>query len=402
MRRRSEDESRSDLQVRLQARRGAIEQAALTRVFAIAPPAGADPTYLEGLRASVPVAIDYALEAAVFGEERTPPPPPALRAQARLAARHGVGLDVVLRRYLAGYTLVVEFVATEAERAGLLDGATTATLLQRTSAAFDRLLAEVSREHDHEAASQNRSLERQRTERIERLLAGELVDTSGFAYDFEKHHVGLAAGGGDAAGTIAACAKDLDCRLLLGRPDEATLWAWLETGRPLDPADVEEALSASDGADATVALGEPAQGLGGWRLTHHQAAAALPVALRRGIRAVRYADVVLLAAALQDNLLTESLRQLYLRPLEQGRDGGRVAHETLRAYFAADRNVSSAASALGVTRKTVNARLQAVEVRIGRQLSHCAAELEMALRLDEIGGSADVQRDTWARSPHFA
>src|SRR4029077_15954907 len=101
-------------------------------------------------------------------------------------------------------------------------------------------------------------------------------------------------------------------------------------------------------AEVALAIGEPAEGLAGWRQSHRQGAAAFNVARRRWKPIVRYADVALLASAMQDELLVSSLRQLYLEPLEAERDGGRVARETLRAYFGTERNVSSAAAALGV------------------------------------------------------
>ena len=92
---------------------------------------------------------------------------------------------------------------------------------------------------------------------------------------------------------------------------------------------------------------------------------------------------------MQDELLASSLRKLYLEPLEAERDGGEVARETLRAYFAADRNVSSAAAILDVERRTVSNRLRSIEQRLGRQLSSCAVELSIALRLEQLlaGGS---------------
>jgi DNA-binding PucR family transcriptional regulator len=98
---------------------------------------------------------------------------------------------------------------------------------------------------------------------------------------------------------------------------------------------------------------------------------------------VRYADVALLAAVAGDDLIAGSLRQLYLAPLERARDGGKVSRETLRAYFAAERNVSSTAAALGVDRRTVRNRLGAIEDLLGRPLKGAEADLEIALRLDD-------------------
>jgi hypothetical protein len=99
---------------------------------------------------------------------------------------------------------------------------------------------------------------------------------------------------------------------------------------------------------------------------------------------VRYGDVALLASMLCDDLLSTSLRQLYLDPLKGERDGGKVARKTLRAYFSARRNVSSTAAALGVSRRTIGNRLHAIEERLGRELDSSAAELEAVLRLEEL------------------
>jgi DNA-binding PucR family transcriptional regulator len=137
-----------------------------------------------------------------------------------------------------------------------------------------------------------------------------------------------------------------------------------------------------------LALGEPARGIEGWRLTHRQAQAALVVALRRGGRErmtlTRYADVALLASALKDEALARALIDIYLSPLEDSRNSGPMLRETLRAYLAAERSVSSTAAALGVVRKTVESRLRTAEEKIGRTLHPCPAELEVALLLDEL------------------
>jgi DNA-binding PucR family transcriptional regulator len=81
------------------------------------------------------------------------------------------------------------------------------------------------------------------------------------------------------------------------------------------------------------------------------------------------------------------LRRNYLAPLESDRDGGTAAKNTLRAYFAAAGNVSSSAAALGVSRQTVRSRVTAIEDRLGRPLETASAEIQTALRLDEIDES---------------
>jgi DNA-binding PucR family transcriptional regulator len=116
------------------------------------------------------------------------------------------------------------------------------------------------------------------------------------------------------------------------------------------------------------------------------------VAWRSPHTVVRYADVALLAAMLQDDLLADSLRQLYLTPLEDERDGGAALRETLRAYLATGSSISSAAMKLKVNRRTVRNRLVKVEEKVGRPLHTALADLETALRLQEFDASRATPR----------
>lgn len=374
-------EARVLLRARLEDRRPELSEAIGARIYAISDSDVADPVYLEGLRESVSVALDYALESIERGEEHAPPIPPALRAQARMAARSGIGLDTVLRRYFAGYTLLADFIAAEVD-AGRLPG----QLLQVPAATlFDRLLAAVSEEWAREKASCPDSSEQRHTERIERLLAGEVIDTAAIGYEFGGDHIGLVASGRGAEAAARRLAGSLGYRLLLVRRGEGHVWAWLGCHQSVDSADVERLISSTVEGQVTFALGEPAKGLAGWRLTYRQAAATLPIALRRNGRVTRYADVATLATMLQDDVLIASLRQLYLARLDDDRDHGVASRETLRAYFAADCNVSSAAAALGLSRHTVARRLQTIEERLDRPLTSCKFELDAALRLEKLG-----------------
>jgi len=383
------EQARAELSARLRGRQAEIEQAILTRAYAVSETSSdspelesLDPAYLQGLRSAAAAAVDYALEVIERGEERASSPPPILLTQARLAARHGVGLDTVLRRYSAGYVLISDFLVEEAERSGLRG--TFLQRLLRSQAALDRLLAALSEEYAREERERPGTTEQRRAERIERLLAGEPIDTAELGYEFDVHHLAAIASGPGADNALRELAASVDCRLLTACRGDETLWAWLGARRALDPEELKRHASANWPEGATLAVGEPAQGLSGWRLSHRQAKAALTVAQRGPEPFVRYADVALLASVLQDDLLATSLRKLYLEPLEAERDGGEVAIETLRAYFAAERNVSSAAVVLGVKRHTVTNRLRVVEEAIGRSLSDCGPELEATLRLEQL------------------
>jgi hypothetical protein len=358
-----------------------IETALATRVYAISAPAEiADPDYLEGLRHSLTTAFDHTLAALQVGEQRAPEVPPALLVQARMAARTGVSLDIVLRRYFAGYALLSEFIIAEAEDGGLLQGTALTQLLFGQAAVFDRLVAAVSEEHAREAACRPASSEERRAERVRRLLDGELIDTSELGYDLEVWHTAVIAQGSGSSSGIRKLAAALDASLLLVSGEPAEAWVWLGSRRPL-AADLQRLCRSTSSPAARLAIGEAAAGVDGWRLTHRQARAALSVAKRTGDRIARYADVALLASMIQDDLLLTSLRGLYLEPLQGEADGGEALCAALSAYFRSGRNASSAAAALGVNRRTLSKRLRTVEEILGRPLDSVAAEIEAALRL---------------------
>lgn len=377
------EEARAALFARLRARGAEIEEAIVTRVFALADPSPAvAPEHAEGLRSAVRIALDHGLAGIERGEWRPPPIPPLLFDQVRFAARSGIRLDTVLRCYFAGYMLLGDFLTREAEEDSSLQGPPLSRLLRDLAILFDRLLAAVGEEHTREAQRRTISVQQRRAELVRWLLDGELVDAAELAYDFEAHHIAAIAKGPRAPEAFRDVADRLDRRLLLLGREGGIVWAWLGGRRLLDFDELERCICSDWPPQVSLAFGEPAQGLAGWRLTHRQAKAALPIASRSQSRFVRYADIALLASMLKDDLLATSLRKLYLAPLARERDGGEALRETLRAYFATGRHISSTASALGTSRQTVAKRLRTVEERLSRPLDVCGADLEAALRLE--------------------
>jgi hypothetical protein len=225
---------------------------------------------------------------------------------------------------------------------------------------------------------------RRRAERVEKLLVGESLDTSRLSYDFDLHHIGLIAAGPGAEDVVDEMAGVSELPRLLARPEEGVIWGWFGRREGFEQVDLEAIVPSGESTDMRLAFGEPGHGLAGWRLTHHQAEAALTIAARGDWTAVRYADVALLASIIKDNLLVTSLLRLYIEPLEGERDGGEELRRTLRAYFAAGRNVSLAGAAIGVTRQAVARRLRTAEERMGRSIAACGVELEIALRYEAL------------------
>jgi hypothetical protein len=305
-------------------------------------------------------------------------------------------------------------------RAGGDELAGVARALRAHAAVLDRLLSATIFEdgngfvYGDELMRARHSAEQRLLGLVRGLLAGDEqvdldthcggVDGAGLVgYELGGEHVGVVARGAGAREALRGLAGRLDRRLLCVECGEGVVWAWLGGGLRLEMAALELALTGMQPGGVVFAVGEPARGLAGWRLTHQQAQAALVVALRRhdprpehdprpgvsgvsaGVSGVtRYADVALLASALKDEGLASALIEIYVEPLEDSRGGGPALRETLRAYLAAERSTSSAAAALGVDRKTVASRLRTIEKRLGRSLHPCPAELEIALLIDEL------------------
>lgn len=380
----SVEQARTALAARLRERRSEIEQAVLVRASALLETTDSlDPQFIDGQRMAVAAAVEYGLAAIELGAERTPEVPAIFHSHARLTARSGVSLDTMLRRYFAGYTLLGDFLVREAEACGV-QGSVLQCVMRGMATVFERLLTTMTEEYTREVNSGLSTREERFAARVRRLLDGELIDTAEFDYEFDAWHVGILAVGEGAPTAIRELAGALDRRLLLACGGERPVWAWFGGRRDFSTSELERALKSTWPAGISLAIGEPAHGLSGWRLTHEQARAVLPVALRTADPYIRYADSALLASMLQDDLLATSLRELYLMPLEQERDRGEVLRQTLRAYFAANRNASSAAASLGVSRRTVANRLRLVEDRIGKHLNAAGGELEAALRLEEL------------------
>jgi hypothetical protein len=295
-------------------------------------------------------------------------------------------VDTVLRRYVLGSTLLGDFLMQEASSEDLADqGTVLREMLSDQAGILDRLMTVITDEYMRELRRTERSPEQRRTERVQRLLSGGNCDSVELGYELECWHVGAIATGAGASEVLKQLAVRLGSSLLCVPRGRDNVWAWLGSARAPTGRDVERAFEACDDRGGFLALGEVGRGLGGWRLTHLQAQAAMRVALRRARPLTRYADVALLASVLRDDALASSLVEIYLAPLGSPTNGGAVLRETLRAYFAVGHNASSAASALGVTRHTVQNRLRTIEEKLGQALRTRQAEIEVALQMEELG-----------------
>jgi PucR C-terminal helix-turn-helix domain/GGDEF-like domain len=367
---------------RLRARREEICDAVIHRALSVAPPTGDElPGYVEALRQAIPEAVDHAFEVVEVGEERVGPIPAAIAAQAVASARSNVGLEVVMRRYAAGYSTVSDFLHQEVRALGADAGPAYSLLQRELTALFDRFVVEVSEVYGREEAPSQPSPRERRLERIRRLMAGDLIDPGGLDYPLDGLHLAAIVSGPDAGERAAELAKTLSKRLLRGEDSGRRSVIWLGGTRFPAREEIGAAWRATLGAEGRVAMGEVGKGLAGWRRTMRQAESAALVAERGGGMVVSYGEVALLSAALRDPDLAHFLTETYVEPLR----GDRIElAETLITFLRLNGNASSAAAALGVSRHTVASRVRQAEERLGRRLEDCAATLETALRLAKI------------------
>jgi hypothetical protein len=380
---RSLTQLRSIVAARLRARREEIHEAVIHRALSVAPPSGREaPGYVEALRGAIPSAVEHAFDVIELGEERVGPTPAAIFVQAAASSRSEVGLEVVMRRYAAGYSTLSDFLQQEivAVHGNSVHGYTA--LQRELTALFERFVGEVGATYRREEARPLPSPSQRRLERVRRLLAGELIDPGGLDYPLEGSHLAVIVSGTEPEAGASALAGRLDRRFLVGESSIGRCAVWLGGSRPLDPDDLNGALLVATEDGLRLSLGEPGTGVAGWRRTRRQAEAAHLAAERGADSVVRYRDVSLISAALRDPDLHHFLAETYVDPLGGYRS---PLGRTLIAFFEADRNASSAAAALGLARQTVASRVQIAEKRLGRPLAECAAQLETALRLAALG-----------------
>jgi hypothetical protein len=381
---------RTALAARLQERRPEIEKTILSAITESANLGG--DIVRAGLRVALADALDRALEEVETGGgqgERASDfeLPPSLFRQVRLAARSGVGLDTTLRRFVAAGATLGEFVLQEARA---LPDFALATLQREQGVLLDRTLAtvaEIYRRVEQERGPANISL----AERIQRILAGDPEAAEGYSYPFGGWHLAAIARGSGAENALRSIAAESDLTLLALPREGELIWAWFGGHGRINAVGLLRIASGLLPENVSLVTGESHRGLDGWRLSHREARAALRVMLLRPGKVIQSSSVILLSALLGNSVLTELIRDIYLRPLEAG-DAGVRMRRTLRAYIDTGFNAASTSATLGIDRSTVQRHLRRAEELLGRHLNSCIAELKLALELEDLDsgdGSAD-------------
>ncbi|MFT3864060.1 MAG: helix-turn-helix domain-containing protein [Solirubrobacterales bacterium] len=249
--------------------------------------------------------------------------------------------------------------------------------------AIDRLMAVVSSEYQLEQARIGKTKQDGTSERIRALLEGGAFGGRPSGYDMEAWHIGLASDEELPQPLIKRFAERMRWQTLAVAGEHGQSWAWFGGSTPPSPALVMEGVREARSGVTAVVVGEPRFGLEGWRQTLREARLGLEYPEQPASSVLRARDVLLTVAVLKNAVVARALLDTYTNALEAIPASGEL-QRTLRAYFASGQNTTTAASELGVDRRTVERRLRAFEKVLGKTVEECHLELPLALEVYEM------------------
>jgi DNA-binding PucR family transcriptional regulator len=334
------------------------------------------------------------------------------RACARGGGHRGIDRHLVVREYRIGHEelrRVCEGIVAEQP----LEGEALATVREALSAALfgydDVLGSRVLEEYESERARWARSAEKLRHETVEAILAGDAVDAQHaggvLRYSLELAHMAIVLwseasdGGLVADDRLRTAARELataaGCQSSLIMPASTLVtWAWLGFRAAPDEQRIAALLKPRRADCISLAVGEPANGIAGFRTSHAEALGARRIAKLSNSRAgtvTRWGNVAILALLSAD---AERARQFVTRelgPLDADNDAMARLRATLAIYFREGDVIAATAGRLGVHINTISYRVRQCEELLGRPVKQRRFELEAALLLrDRIGVSLAV------------
>jgi DNA-binding PucR family transcriptional regulator len=331
---------------------------------------------------------------------------------ARSFVHRGLDRQLLVREYRLGHEelrRVCEGILAEQS----LQAEALATVRDALGAAqfgYDDVLgSRVLEEYEAERARWARSAEKLRHETVTAILVGEPVDTQHaggvLRYPLELAHVAFVLwneasdDGLVAEDRLRAAARELASRAgcqssLVVPASRLVTWAWLGFRAGPDERLMATVLEPRRADRISIAAGEPATGIAGFRNSHAEALAARRIAKLSKSRTgtvTRWQNVAILALLSAD---AERARQFVTRelgPLDADNDAMARLRATLAVYFREGDVIAATAQRLGVHINTISYRLRQCEELLERPVKQRRFELEAALLLrDRIGFSLAV------------
>ena len=185
--------------------------------------------------------------------------------------------------------------------------------------------------------------------------------------------------GARTASARSATSEATQAAVLIVPGQSGAAWGWLGA-HSIAPSWPKLARELALPAETFLALGAPAAGAAGFRLSHRE---ALEAAACSAAPARRWASRRRLAQALvlRDERAAQDFVARELGPLLDGGKRTQILLETLGAYVSSGWSAASTGARLGVHERTIGYRVATIEQRLGRPLAARREELGVALRL---------------------
>ena len=305
---------------------------------------------------------------------------------ARLWARRGMPVELLMRGYIVGQQVALDMIVdtvAETDMPADLRQEATAKATRAVLGYSQAVLLQSVLAHDDERDRQNTSPQLRRLHLVEGALAGH---DGGLAlgYDLRMNHLAVLARGDDPVATVEALRAHTRRRMLVVQPDAEHAWAWIGGFDEFARNELKALAQHAADLGGPVAFGTARPGLAGFKTTFDQARLAHGLGVRADQTVTLYANVALEALAVADEPQARMFVLDELGPLLVGDIKSASLLGTLRAYFAAAGNAASCAAALDIHVQTVAYRLRRVEDRLGHPIQARRAELELALRLELV------------------
>ena len=315
--------------------------------------------------------------------------------------RRRIPLDVLLRAYRVGHAYLWDITARRFSEEITQSSELMPSL--EASAAFmfeyvDLISAELVAAYHVERDRWVRSAAAVRAETARTIIeggdvAGAATASARLGYELRRHHIGVILSGepgglGALEREAMAAAWAAGCSDALVIPaGAAVLWAWFGSAeRP--SADVVTALEAFRPGDGVrMAVGRPASGIEGFRVTHLEAQQAARFWGPDGGGTVSYRAVEVVSLLASDLSRARRFVQNELGPLAARNDAAAGLRRTLMAFLACGGSHTHAAEALHMHHNTVYKKVRRAEELLSAPIAERRVELINALMLAQALGA---------------
>ncbi|TNC21936.1 ABC transporter substrate-binding protein [Amycolatopsis alkalitolerans] len=371
-----------------------------------------DESVVSLLSASLFQNIDTALRIFQHGIDPTRVEAPAAAMQyARRLAQRGTPVVDLIRAYYLAQTAILNYALTEAAKqirdpdmlGGMMSKALTGTF-----AFIDRVTQQVVSAYQEERDRWLLNRNALRAARVRELLEGDglEIDTieSALGYRLRGTHLAMIVwhavepAQGNALGSLQVVTTALGEGLpttgqpLLVPADERCAWVWFPLEKAVLPEDEEVGrILATAEPTVRLVLGDPADGIDGFRRSHRQAGRVHALSTAAGDqceRALTFRDVGAIALMTSDLPATRSWVSDILGALATDDEQHERLRETLLVFLATGGSYTAAAAKLTMHKNSVQYRVRKAEETLGRAVTDNRLDVELALKVCQRLGPA--------------